>query len=70
MIADVMACFPSFSYEYILKKMTFKQFLLWHSQFLRVKHNMEIKLKGSINVNELDLINQAFTWNEDKKRWE
>jgi len=71
MIADIMFAFPSFTYEHILREMTFKQFLLWHMQALRVQHGVELNLSETMDVQkELDDINSKFKWNEEKKRWE
>ena len=70
-MADIMFAFPSFTYEYILKQMTFKQFILWHMQALRVKHGIEVNLKDKKSIDkELDEINEKFTWNEELRRWE
>lgn len=71
MIAEIMAAFPQFSYEYIMKVMTFKQFLLWHMHALKIRYNVELNLSDTLDVNrELDEINNKFTWNEETKRWE
>lgn len=71
MIAEIMAAFPSFNYEYILKKMTFKQFILWHMQALKIRYNIDPNLKETLNIQaELDKINEKLKWNEEKGRYE
>jgi len=71
MIADIMHAFSQFSYDYLMYKITFKQFLLWHMQALRVKHGIEVNLNDNYNVKEeLDEINNKFLWNDERKRWE
>ena len=71
MIADIMHTFHNFSYEYIMKIMSFKEFILWHMQACRIMYEIDINLKDSYNVDkELDSINNNFKWNDEKGRWE
>ena len=71
MIADILHAFPSFTYDYIMRQITFKQFILWHMQALRVLHGIEVNLNDNINIDkELERINNNFVWNEEEKRWE
>ena len=72
MIADVMHCFPTFSYDYIMDSMTFKQFILWHCQSMRILHEVDFEIKDSDDnlKSELDKINEKLKWNEETKRFE
>lgn len=77
MVADILHIFPSYTEEYVMKKMSFKKFILCHMQALRIMmfnrtgEMMEIDLAHNYEVDdELDKINRDFTWNEEKQRWE
>ena len=71
MIADIIHAFPSFTYRFCMNELSFKQFILWHMQALRVLYNIEIDLNDEKYADsELDKINEKFTWNEESKRWE
>ena len=69
MVADILNTFPSFTYNFVMKELTFKQFLLWHMQALRIKYNIDVNL--AVNTeDELKKIDEDFKWNEELKRWE
>lgn len=71
MIADILHAFPSFTYEYIMRQITFKQFILWHMQAMRILHGVDVNLNEDIDcMQELEEINNKFKWNELKQRWE
>ena len=53
-----------------MREITFKQFMLWYAQAMRIQHGIEIKLKDPDAINDLDWINDNFIWNKEKKRWE
>ena len=77
MIAEIMHIFPSFTYEHLMNKISFKQFLLWHMHsnrllvFKATNSLHDIEINETLNPeNELDRINEDFIWNEELKRWE
>lgn len=71
MLADVMHCFPGFSYDFVLNDLTFRQFILWHMQAMRILHDIPVNLRDtSVNTKtELDTINDNFEWDEKNRKW-
>lgn len=77
MIADMLYIFPSFTYEFIMKKISFKQFILFHLQALRLMSFQssgkitEIELNEQVDIDkELSDINNKFIKNPITGRWE
>jgi hypothetical protein len=65
MVGRIIHVFPSMSVEYVLWKLSFPQFFIWHDRAVEISTGQVIKRDRTT----IDEIKSRFEWDEEKGRY-
>lgn len=65
MVGNIISIFPSMTIDFVLNKLSFQQFFLWHDRAVEIKTGTLIKRDRST----VEEIKEQFTYDETLKRW-